>query len=313
MNRFLLAKVQLDEIAREKGARHIADAMQNLSQSPSAAYNKLMHRIDQMGPASRSTAFRLLSFVLYARRPLKMDEIISALDPEVDGDTGGDNHASEQLKSDEIIQLGQGFLIQVHQNLAAIVRFVHSTPLSFLKEYASHCQGSLVFQDTISELVLGNACLQYLGTIPEFAMASADMKGEVEKRYKKYRFSKYASAYWAAHIKGAGEDMSQIREAFYMAFSPDGLRHSIEQLTEGISFQIGSPLIHILAESGLETLCRIELSKPYFSIPSNYLLIKRNASFIVLKKNRWGRLPLEIAASKGHAGIVELLIEKSGL
>src|SRR5205085_1840948 len=185
MNRFLLAKVQLDEIAREKGARHIADAMQNLSQSPSAAYNKLMHRIDQMGPSSRSTAFRLLSFVLYARRPLEMSEIISALDPEVDGDTESDDDSdtSEQLKSDEIIQLGQGFLIQVHQNLVAIVRFVHSTALSFLKEYASHCQGSLLFQSTISEWVLGGACLQYLGTLPEFAMAVPDMKGEVEKRY----------------------------------------------------------------------------------------------------------------------------------
>lgn len=304
--------MQLDEIAREKGARHIADVMQNLSQSPSAAYNKLMHRIDQMGRASRSTAFRLLSFVLYARRPLEMNEIVSALDPEVDGHTGSEDQTPEQLMSDEVIQLGQGFLVQVHQNFTTVVRFVHSTALSFLKEYASRCQGSLTLQDTISELVLGSACLQYLGTIPEFAMAAADMKG-VETRYIKYKFSKYASSYWAAHIKGAGEDMPQIKEAFYVAFGPDGRRLSIEQLVKGTSFQIGSPLIHMLAASGLETLCRIELAKPYVSIPRSSLLIKRNANSLVLKKDGWGRLPLELAAFKGHAGIVELLIEKSGL
>ena len=77
--RFLLAQLQMDSIAHKTDRRAVRRALENLPSDINIMYNEVMARIEAQNPDDRELAKRVLSWVSYARRPLRTIELQHAL------------------------------------------------------------------------------------------------------------------------------------------------------------------------------------------------------------------------------------------
>src|SRR5205809_6774577 len=84
--RFLLTKLILDEVLDLTTIRQIRKALEKPPADLHRAFESSLERINSQPKAKRSLAHRLLGWVTYAKRRLKMEEILQAFAVEEDSD-----------------------------------------------------------------------------------------------------------------------------------------------------------------------------------------------------------------------------------
>ena len=143
-----------------------------------------------MSKTSSSTAFQTFSWIFRAKRPLQMNELREALitqDKEYAVDL--DEMDMEELLATDILEICQNLV--VYEEISGVVRFSHPTVQEFLE--------SQVFESP-PVVDLARTCLAYL-QFNEFQGGAFFHGRAVEKRMRKYKFSRYAARFWGLHTK----------------------------------------------------------------------------------------------------------------
>lgn len=253
--RFLLAKVQLDEINGSKGNER--KALRALPRSPDEAYQKILRRLGNQNTITKKSAFRTLSWILYARRPLQMQELLAAV--QVDQGEPSDESAAD------IVDHCQGFVS--HDKASDILRFVHGTVKTFLEEHIKSESESGIGRYVLSHRDLAKTCLKCLES-DVFDTPCSDKKA-LEERLDRCKFTQYAVLLWRVHITGKAEHDPEIQKAVGYVFGPEIKRKTILQMENYVKSTWGNTetptrtrLIHVLAANGLTTICRRFTKEP---------------------------------------------------
>jgi hypothetical protein len=127
--RFLLAKFQLDYILNKETPREAIKALDTLPTDMVEAYREVLNRIDKI--KGNRIAFQVLSWLFYAQRHLKMNEIREAISVETNP-PDSQLYPEYFLNPDQVIHCCQG-LVELDKK-SEIVWFTHYTVQEFLKD-----------------------------------------------------------------------------------------------------------------------------------------------------------------------------------
>jgi len=168
-------------------------ALQRLPKGSDAlelAYNGAVERIDSQKPGLRDLANQVLSWITYARRPLRTAELQHALAIEI-----GESYLDEENFSDieEMINVCAG-LVTVDENSKAI-RFIHYTT----QEYFESIQK---FRFPGADDCVALSCISYLTRddldVESFGRFPVDYKCELVE---------YAAEHWGHHARMASTEV----------------------------------------------------------------------------------------------------------
>ncbi|PBK68993.1 hypothetical protein ARMSODRAFT_886856, partial [Armillaria solidipes] len=81
---FLLACLHMDSLAEATNRRHLRNALAELPDTVADAYNEALRRIDSQGKHRKELAYRILSWIAFAKRPLTVLELQHAFAVEPD-------------------------------------------------------------------------------------------------------------------------------------------------------------------------------------------------------------------------------------
>lgn len=259
-------KIRLEFILQFRDSQDKLENLTSLPKSIDEAYAKLLNRLE--GDDKR-LAFKILSWIYYALRPLLMEELREALSVRL-GQTRLNSQAL--LARGDIIECCQGLVVL--EKSSDTVRFTHQTVKNFLqKEHV---------KDLLSANDIANFCLTYL-SFDNFNMS--DDRQEREKRAQMYHFIRYATSFWGIHCRGDPENSADIQLAILSLFAPETKRSSFLKMESYLQFPDATleidcyshqTLLHIIARVGLAKMCEVVLdyitdaSDMYVSTPDRY-------------------------------------------
>jgi hypothetical protein len=226
-------------------------ALEMVPKDMSSAYNDVLQRIEKSRQGDKDLAMKILSWLFRAQRTLFMSELIEALVVET-GDQDLDRDS--MLQPADIIECCKSLVI--HEESSGSVRFAHYTVQQFIAEKLEH--------NLLSTIDLAKTCLTYLSFI-EFKNPCLERASMIQ-RTDSYTFTRYAIEFWAHHVKGEIESLTEIQADIFRIFGSEDTRNSISQ-TEAFytwnwfdgSYVKDRTLLHIAAKWGLLATCRLAL------------------------------------------------------
>jgi len=194
---------------------------------------------------------RILSWILHAARPLKMEELQEALAVDEDVKELLERH---KVAPETIVKSCEPLVD--YDKFTRVVKFTHDTVREFLEE---HCQDQLYPPQDLAK-----TCLYYLG-LDEFNKPCRDQKA-LQIRLEKFKFTEYACEYWGFHGRGTPKDEAEIEEVTFRTLETADTLQSVAQINRYVSFgRVDFPrqsiVFHGLALNGLSTLCKRLLAK----------------------------------------------------
>jgi len=227
------------------------DCLKTVPKGLYAAYHTVIDRIDRA-----KFAMRIITWIYRSPRILEMDELLEALVVgEYSENANGDEELDEILEymvtPNDIVIACKGLVL--YEESSGSVRFSHETVKGFI--------ASELEQKLTPPVGLAKTCLIYLGS--NVMDSPCPDKQSLQQRMETYKFSRYASQYWAEHIRGDKMCEKEIQSLFIDTFGLSGKRDSMVQVKiyaeSRWGYFIRSPvwsLLHVVAESGLTTICR---------------------------------------------------------
>ena len=192
IHRFLLVKLILDHLLELTTLREVQNALELQPFELHLAFQASLDRIDAQPPAKRKLARRLLNWITFAKRPLRIEEVICAFAVEDDID----HIRSENLvNADLLVRVCVG-LVVLDENYHT-VDMIHSSAYEFF-------QSNLSSQD--ADLDIAQTCLQYL-TMGPLIGGPCNSARETALRLEQMEFLSYSAKHWGMHLR---EDHAQI-------------------------------------------------------------------------------------------------------
>ena len=184
---FLLTRLQLDSLVNQTSARHVSKALESLPDKLSKTFGDAIDRIKSQSQEYWRLARKVISWISYAKRPLKISELreILAVEPR---DTKFD--PSGLHERDLILEVCCGLVSIDEQD--ETVRLVHYS----LQEYLTTCLGGHWPE---AEEIVAATCLAYL-TLEDFSV-----KPLYYAMPAHCWFISYAGTYWGEHVRGPFE------------------------------------------------------------------------------------------------------------
>jgi ankyrin repeat protein len=217
----LWAKLQLDSICKQTRDCDIRDELNHLPRTLYETYDRILERITKEQPDNlQELARRILMWILYAERPLHIDELIEA----VAIDTGVSTHdgLKERVYNEDTIFKVTGNLISFNRHhdwrTVRTVKFIHYSVQEYFTNsyhFKTNSQLSNYFTDPYSgHRELASSCMKYL-QLDIFAQGPCSRKGEWDDKWRtdgKFRntLAYYSSFCFDKHIKqlkGLPEDV----------------------------------------------------------------------------------------------------------
>ncbi|KAH7253183.1 hypothetical protein B0J15DRAFT_560286 [Fusarium solani] len=188
---FLLAHLHVDQLGRQTNIRDVRKTLNNLPRPSkiNSLYEGAMERINRQPEEDKDLALKTLSWVVRARRPLLLSELLIALalNPE-DNDL-----EAESIPFDSLIASLTAGLLTMEPTLTGqdkTVRLAHFTVAEYFKDEGS--QYLIYTEDHLAE-----TCLNYLlfdNMEPDLPIRQSDQR---------YGFYDYAANNWGHHIQAA--------------------------------------------------------------------------------------------------------------
>lgn len=203
---FLLAKLNMDSLKDKRRRSALIKALEDLPSGHNAygdAYDNAMRRISNQSEDDQELARQVLTWVMYAKRPLTKTDLETALAVEVGQWT---LDADNIVSAAELVSLCAG-LVTVDESRsrkeAEAVRLVHYTT----QEYFSRNEHHLLRNPN---RVLSDVCITYLG-LEDFAgeFSYKDPVNRFEPDWQitshavRYPFLRYAAQHWENHCEAA--------------------------------------------------------------------------------------------------------------
>ncbi len=190
---FLLARLQMDSLVNQTSARHVSKALQSLPEKLNETFSDAIDRIKSQSQEYWQLARQVISWIFYAKRPLKIFELreILAVEPE---DTKFD--PSGLHEKDLILEVCCGLASIDEQD--ETIRLVHYS----LQEYLTICWH--VHWPEAEETVAAT-CIAYL-TLEDFSVHMLEYYMPAH-----CQFLLYAADYWGEHLRGPFEVILEDR------------------------------------------------------------------------------------------------------
>lgn len=239
---FLLARLQMDSLVNQTSARHVSKALQLLPEKLNETFGDAIDRIKSQSQEYWQLARKVISWIFYAKRPLKIFELreILAVEPE---DTKFD--PSGLHEEDIILEVCCGLVSIDEQDKT--IRLVHYS----LQEYLITCWHGHWPE---AEEIVAASCIAYL-TLEDVSIHLYEYKEPAH-----CQFLSYALQYWAEHISGPFEvlledQICRMLESHTFSSSTDRFR----------SIFSGGPFIttqaHVVVSLGLNHLVSVILKR----------------------------------------------------
>jgi ankyrin repeat protein/Cdc6-like AAA superfamily ATPase len=204
---FLLAKLKIDSLRDKRNVKAVKATLQKLPSGSDAydpAYNLAMDRITGQSPGDHALAQKVLTWVVYAMRPLSVVDLETALAVEL-GELELDPDSITSVV--DLLSLCAGLVIVEEQ--AKVVRLVHYTTQDYLSRNPGHLLNN-------PHRALSDVCVSYLGLDDFMAGGWADPAEDlVKQRYshvEQYPFLSYAATHWEDHVERASP-LDESKEA----------------------------------------------------------------------------------------------------
>jgi len=192
-------------LSEQRTVRAVRTKAENLPSGLDKTYDDVMERISKQAPADVDLAFKVLSWVTYAKRPLKPEELQYAV-ATAPGMTSLDD--DDLTDVEDLLSFCAGIAIVDRES--NVVRLVHYTTQGFLEDRL-----------TDRKVDVPRACLSYLEVPLESILDNYSYSIGVNVD-KLYPLLDYARMYWADHIRGHSED--QLKTDCLRAVSGHGIR-----------------------------------------------------------------------------------------
>ncbi|KAL1988820.1 hypothetical protein VTN96DRAFT_7704 [Rasamsonia emersonii] len=295
---FNLARLQMDHIQRCHSVGAVHDALATLRTTQREFYDMSWDRIEKSRGYGEQyhLGFRVLAWILRAKRPLKVDEIQDALAVRPDRYSASE-HPLYKTAEHVLVDACAGLVII--EPGSRNMTFAHPTIREYLDDVCS--SGKFPFD---VEVELARTCLTYL-SYDVFCEEGACSDDEtLTARFKKYEFLPYASRHWAEHLRGAPE--MSLRPLVMAFLKDERLLSSAVQAKETKQSRFTYVGYSQNFSKGIKTLGAAAL----FGL-KNVTEVLINGGFSVEEKDDKERTPLILAAKEGHDGIVKLLLDHS--
>jgi ankyrin repeat protein len=279
----------LDDILELSSVNQIRRAIAKPQANLEQAFEATLGRIDAQSKSRSSLARRLLGWITYAGRRLKVEEIICAFAVEDEDEFDPDNGPNPDI----LLRACLGLVVV--DPLDKTVGLVHTTAYEFFKA------GSIPKEETNFDIAI--TCLRYL-TMKHLADPCKSAP-QISQRLRQMPFLEYAAKYWGRHISEA--DHEKKSEHLILKLLRDhGLRNSAfqalqyrhgfsdESLAEDIfqSMPSDEQALHIAAYWGL--------------LSTAETLLSIGEAVSSLDSHKW--TPLHWACSQNHEALVEVLL-----
>ena len=268
--------------------RKFKTALHSLPDSLNDTYDEVWMRIKSQNVDDAQVAKRVIYWIFYAVRPLTIAELQHALAVEPE-----DTYFDEDNITDENLLISVCCGIVTVQQESSTVGLVHYTTQEYL-EY----RWMELFPEARREIL--RSCITYL-SFKEFGTGACATNEEMEARLQARPFIQYAAKLWGYHAKlGQTEETEQDSILDFL------------QLEGNIACSIQI----ILPKANNITHCPQKTSSlwiaSYFGLSRIVQLLLHDGANTEAKDDH-GMTALDLAASRGHDNVVQVLLEnKSG-
>ncbi|KAK1464153.1 hypothetical protein CMEL01_12914 [Colletotrichum melonis] len=328
---FLLAHLHIESLASTLSLVELINKLSHLSASPQEVYHQAMDRIKTNSVSKRILAIHALSWVVYAKRALTVDELLHAVAiRSAPPSSFTDNEprknllptSSNMCTEEVLLSACIGLIVVVPGGSASerTVRLAHATAAEFLLAQEIIRDEQATFLET---------CLNCL--FHASSQKSCYSGEELNKHCKMYPLFRYAAAYWGHHfsevpkVKG-----SNYKLAWDFASDEVKLGNALRTMTDPrVSHQTKVSGGHVSAYFGLEGLVRRAMSKAsnvdfnartksgdtplHWAVAHNqqdFALFLINAGADLNIQNTNGKTVLHMATAMDHRHFINILIEK---
>lgn len=248
-------------------------------------YKEAIQRIQGQEPGFVQLAWRVLSWITCAKRPLTGKELQLALAVEPSDSEPGEDNLQDL---DELVELCAG-LVTVDKE-GSIIRLVHYTA----QEYFEKMQTSL-FPDAQHDIAV--TCITYL-SFPTFESGLCITDDEFEARMQLYPLYDYGAKHWGDHARASSTKVNEL--ALNLLQREQKALAATQALMASTSFPTYRQRVpkHMI---GLHLAVYFELEE--------VISILLNKGYYLDYKDSSGQTPLSWAAENGHKAVVKLLLE----
>ena len=332
-SRFLLAQIYLGFLEDKTTPKEIRIALKDFEKQQlvtgedqklqvlSHAYDQTMKRINGQKRGLQELSMKVLSWITYAKRPLKTLELQHALAIQ-DGDVELDEENLPDIE--QMVSVCAG-LVTVDQE-SNIIRLVHYTT----QEYFERTHASWFPH---AHTNIGKACVTYL-SFNSFETGYCQTTKEFRERLDSNVLYEYATQYWGHHVCGNSIERDQLILNFLKCEPKviasnqvvrvfDIFTDRYASYSQKAPRRIGGMLLaayfglmntmQALVDDGLNPGCADDLGQTTLMLAAREgyiamveLLLKHGVDVNV--KNEDGRTALMLAAIKGQTAAVELLV-----
>ncbi|TFK21240.1 hypothetical protein FA15DRAFT_645855 [Coprinopsis marcescibilis] len=185
---FLVASLQLDMLCSCLRIKDLREALDQLPTGVEAMYRTTLERIEHHD--RRNVVRRALLWIIYARRPLSMKELLRAVS------TCPDTYAfDDELSVDEDTLVSACCGLIVVESKKGEVRLVHYTAQDFLKRYLSQF-------DVDPHAVIASTCVGCLSQ-HKFDNYSGQINGYQGMPFQTQPLLRYSHENWASHTRSS--------------------------------------------------------------------------------------------------------------
>ena len=198
--RFLYARLYLDALKTKSNKWMLKKALEKFPKNIDDIYMEAMHRIEHQERENRARGFRIIGILIYARRPLGLQELKHALAVLTRGSPDEEGYSENDLDDDTMdetktILESTSSLVVVEANRASLV---HSS----LEDYLRRGSNTSKWLPN-AEFDLARACMHYLHLVLPSKYRQDDYYAS---KNVSFPFLQYASQYWGDHICNASRN-----------------------------------------------------------------------------------------------------------
>ncbi|KAJ7453166.1 hypothetical protein FB451DRAFT_1565719 [Mycena latifolia] len=301
---FLLTKLHIDSLTTKHTIKAVRDALDDMPGDLDSSYDEVVGRINRQSADDRKLAWRTLSWVTNAKRPLRPSELREALAVE---------QRTTKLDRDNLLDIDT--VLSVCAGLVVIneadrrLRLIHYT----MQSYLDRVQGT-AFPHAATEITL--ACITYLS----FDTLSQNVHDPMNL-FHQHSFLDYAVEYCLAHARGRPE--SDIKDTilsflakssvwwklWHWKHSYEKHRNSAAKLWIAAAFHLSEICRHLIKENDGGALLQNAAFNGLTDIVQILLDNGVNPNAAQPRQKAECASALQTAASRGHAEIIHLLLD----
>ncbi len=183
---------QLQYILEQPNKRKKREALHAMPANLDKIYERAVETIQKRIASCRALAFRTLLWVMYAVRPLKVEELQEAVAIE-EGDTAIDNDSLTD--PDTLVEICAGLV--VIDRVSGIFRLSHSTVGEFLR-----CRVSMLEGAHFPKWQIADTCLTYLSfDWCDQSCIKSSTESELKKRLEANKFLEFTAKNWHLYLE----------------------------------------------------------------------------------------------------------------